>query len=51
MEASVPSIPFNHHPNRANVKLARREWDLETRKSKEMASKEAELEAKGCVRV
>lgn len=33
--------------NRANVRLSRREWDLETRKTKAMASKEAELEAKG----
>jgi len=31
------------------VRLSRREWDLETRKTKEMASKEAELEATGCV--
>jgi hypothetical protein len=29
------------------VRLSRREWDLETRKTKEMAAKEAELEAKG----
>lgn len=46
-DKSIPAHDNNDDNNRANVKLARREWDLETRKSKEMASKEAELEAKG----
>lgn len=32
---------------RANVRLARQDWNVQTRKTKAMASKEAELEGKG----
>jgi carboxypeptidase Taq len=42
---ALASLPSDY--DRANVRIAKRDWDLQTRKTKAMASREAELEAKG----
>lgn len=42
---ALKALPSDYE--RANVRLARRDWNVQTRKTKAMASKEAELEGKG----